>query len=235
MYLGWFDPMFLVIVGPFMVISALCSFWVKSAFSRWSQVEARNGMSGARIARAILAYNGINDVTVEEVGGFLSDHYDPTSKTLRLSPSNYSGHSVAALGIAAHEVGHAIQHAQAYAWLGFRSKLVPLAGIGSNLSWILIFMGSVAQGLSFLAVAGVVLFSFAVLFSIVTLPVEFDASRRALLALEGGQILRGEELDGARAVLRAAASTYVAAALTAIAQLVYFLIRSGLLGGRREE
>ncbi len=234
MYLGWFDPKFLIIVGPFMILSAICAAWVKRSFSKWSQVPARNGMTGAQIARAILQWNGIHDVKVEEVGGFLSDHYDPTNKTLRLSPQNFGGHSVAALGIAAHEVGHAIQHNQAYAWLGFRSKVVPLASIGSNLSWILIIVGSIAQGLSFLAVLGVVLFGFAVLFSLITLPVEFDASRRALAALEDGRILVGEELTGARAVLRAAASTYVAAALMAIAQLVYFLLRSGLLGGRQD-
>ncbi len=233
MYFGWFDPMYLLFVGPCLLLSGICSWWVKSSFSKYSQVGARNGMTGADIARAILQYNNVHDVRVEQTGGFLSDHYDPTSRTLRLSAQNYSGRSIAALGIAAHEVGHAIQHAEAYMWLGLRSKLVPMANIGTNASYFLIFIGSIMQ-FGAMAQLGVFLFAFATLFTIVTLPVEFDASRRALLALEGGHILQADEMVGARRVLRAAASTYVAAAITSIATLLYYAMRAGLLGGRND-
>ncbi|MCB9832210.1 MAG: zinc metallopeptidase [Planctomycetes bacterium] len=226
-----FDPLYWFIVGPCLLLSFLCSAWVKSSFSKWSQVGARNGMTGAQVAKAILDFNGIRDVSIEQVGGFLSDHYDPRSKTLRLSPQNYGGRSVAALGIAAHEVGHAVQHARAYAWLGFRSALVPLVGIGSNLAIPLIFLGMILHSVG-LAQIGVVVFGLTTLFTLVTLPVEFDASKRAMVALADGRILVGEELDGARAVLRAAASTYVAAAISSLATLIYFALRTGLLGGR---
>lgn len=224
------DPLYWMLIGPCLLLSLLCSAWVKSAFSKWSQVGARNGMTGAQIAQAILRFNDIHDVRIEQVGGFLSDHYDPREKVLRLSPSNYSGRSVAALGIAAHEVGHAIQHARAYHWLGFRSALVPLVGIGSNLAIPLIIIGMIFGSLG-LAKIGVVVFGLTTLFTLVTLPVEFDASRRALAALEEGRILVGEELGGARAVLRAAASTYVAAAVSSLATLLYFALRTGMLGG----
>ncbi len=229
----FFDPMYFVFVGPAILLSAICTWWVKSAFNKYSQIGARNGMTGAQIASAILQYNGIHDVNVEETGGFLSDHYDPTSRTLRLSAQNYRGRSIAALGIAAHEVGHAIQHAQAYMWLGLRSRLVPLATIGTNMSWILIFLGMVISPL--VAQVGVILFAFSTLFTIVTLPVEFDASRRALVALEGGAILQPDEMVGARRVLRAAASTYVAAVITSLATLLYYAWRSGLIGGRSQD
>ncbi len=230
----WFDPMYFVFVGPCLILSAICTWWVKSSFGKYSKVGARNGMTGAAIAQAILQYNNIHDVRVEQTGGYLSDHYDPRSRTLRLSAENYSGRSIASLGIAAHEVGHAIQHAEAYMWLGLRSKLVPIAGIGTNMSYILIIAGSFL-GFAGLAQFGVFLFGFATLFTIVTLPVEFDASSRALRALEGGAILQQDEMVGARRVLRAAASTYVAAAITSIATLLYFAMRAGLLGGRNDE
>ena len=229
----WFDPMYFLFVGPCLILSGICTWWVKSSFAKYSQVGARNGMTGAAIAQAILRYNNVHDVRVEQTGGFLSDHYDPTSRTLRLSAQNYSGRSIAALGIAAHEVGHAIQHAEAYVWLGLRSKLVPIAGIGTNMSYIMIIAGSLLH-VAGLAQLGVFLFGFATLFTIVTLPVEFDASKRALAALEGGAILQPDEMVGARKVLRAAASTYVAAAITSIATLLYYAMRAGLLGGRND-
>jgi uncharacterized protein len=235
-----FDPMYFILVGPFMLLSMWASMRVKSTFGRFAQVTTRSGLTGADVARRILQKNGIRDVDVEPVPGFLSDHYDPTSKKLRLSPDVFHGRSIAALGVAAHEVGHAIQHAEAYAWLGFRSILVKPASIGSNLGmWLFIiglFMGGVGSTLGTGIIwAGVVLFGCAVLFTLVTLPVEFDASRRALVALEGDRHLTSPELDGARSVLNAAAMTYVASAATALATLLYFLMRSGLLGGRRDE
>lgn len=230
MYFGWFDPLYLLFVGPCFILAAVCNAWVKRSFREYSDVGARNGMTGAQIARAILQFNNVHDVAVEQTGGFLSDHYDPSSKTLRLSEQNYSGRSIAALGIAAHEVGHAIQHAESYMWLGMRSKLVPMANIGTNLSYFLVLIGSLIH-FSEMAVLGVFLFGFATLFTLVTLPVEFDASNRAIAALENGAILQPDELVGARKVLRAAASTYVAAAITSIATLIYYAMRAGLLGG----
>ncbi len=228
-----FDPLYWMILLPCMALSGLCTLWVKSAFAKWSQVAASNGMTGAQIAKAILDWNGVHDVTIEPSQGFLSDHYDPRSKTLRLSPQNFSGRSVAALGIAAHEVGHAIQHARAYAPLQLRSAMVPLTMLGSNLAFPLLFAGMFLH-LSGLVLVGVALFGLSTLFTLVTLPVEFDASRRAMIALREGHILEGEELSGARKVLTAAASTYVAAAITSLATLFYFLLRSGLLGGRSD-
>ncbi|MFT7617277.1 MAG: Zn-dependent membrane protease YugP [Planctomycetota bacterium] len=230
MFFGWFDPMYLLFVGPCLILSGICTWWVKSSFAKYSQVGARNGMTGAQIAKAILEYNNVHDVSIEVTGGYLSDHYDPTSRTLRLSEQNYSGKSIAALGIAAHEVGHAIQHAEAYIWLGMRSKLVPIASLGTSFSYILVIAGTLLH-FSGLAQLGVFLFGFATLFTLITLPVEFDASNRAIASLEGGAILQADELVGARRVLRAAASTYVAAAITSIATLLYFAMRAGLLGG----
>ena len=225
-----FDPLYLMMLVPCMIVSGLTSMWVKRAFSKYSRVPTRGGMSGARVAEAILSWHGINDVRIEEAKGFLSDHYDPSAKALRLSPQNYSGTSVAAVGIAAHEVGHAIQHAESYAFLTIRSKMVPAVQVSSQFSWWFIMLGIFLQ-IQGLALAGVILFSIATLFSIITLPVEFDASRRAMKNLRDGRILVDEELVGAGRVLRAAAATYIAAAITAIVQLLYFLIRSGLLGG----
>lgn len=232
------DGQYFLFVGPFMLLSMWASWRVKSTFSHWSQAGVRSGLTGADVARRILADHGVRDVAVEATDGFLSDHYDPQAKALRLSPDVYHGRSVAALGVAAHEVGHAIQHAHKYAPLAFRSAIVPLANIGSQLGmWI--FMIGLAMSASgagkTLAIVGIGLFGCSTLFTLVTLPVEFDASRRALLTLEQGGHLRADELDGARRVLGAAALTYVAAAATSIATLLYFLMRSGLLGGSRRE
>ncbi len=233
----FFDLRQLIFIGPGLLLSALAAMWVKSAFARWSQVGTRSGVSGADVAARILQQNGIRDVRIEPVDGFLSDHYDPREKVLRLSSGVYSGKSIASIGVAAHEVGHAVQHARGYAPLRFRSALVPVASVGSNLSWILIMVGLVLGGVTTsvgaLAVwSGIILFSGALLFTLVTLPVEFDASARALWTLEEGGYLRNDEMAGARSVLRAAAMTYVAAAITAVLQLLYFLVRSGILGGR---
>ncbi len=233
-----FDPLYILLLGPCLILSAWATFRVKSVFHRYASAGTRSGISGAEVARRILSDNGISDVSVEPVRGFLSDHYDPRSKTLRLSPDVYEGRSMSALGVAAHEVGHAVQHATGYAPLRFRSAIVPLASVGSNLSWILFVIGMAVSAASPLGrgmmIAGIALFSLAVLFTLVTLPVEFDASRRAVVALEGGGYMSSDEVDGARRVLSAAALTYVAAAITAVAQLLYLLLRSGLLGRNDE-
>ncbi len=235
-----FDPFYFLVVGPFMLLSVWASWRVKSRFQHFAQVGTRAGLTGADVARRILSTNGIRDVGVEAVDGFLSDHYDPTAKALRLSPDVFHGRSISALGVAAHEVGHAIQHAQSYAWLGLRSVLVKPASIGSNLGIWIFMIGMMVGGAGSVLgrpvlIAGVVLFGAATLFTLVTLPVEFDASRRALAALEQGGDLRSDEIDGARTVLGAAALTYVAAAASSVATFIYFLLRSGLLGGRRSE
>lgn len=227
----FFDPLYLLFVAPAFLLALLAQFWVKSAYRRYSRVRASAGMTGAQAAQQVLAHAGIRDVRIERVSGFLSDHYDPRSRVLRLSPDNYDGRSVAAVGIAAHEAGHAIQHARNYSPLILRQTLAPLAMFGSNFAWILLFIGIFLQ-FAGLVYAGIGLFGAAVLFSLVTLPVEFDASRRAKQLLPAmGVIERGPETRGVNAVLNAAALTYVAAAAMAIAQLLYFLVRAGLLGG----
>jgi Zn-dependent membrane protease YugP len=177
---------------------------------------------------------GITDVSVEEVGGFLSDHYDPSAKVLRLSPDVYRGRSLAALGVAAHEAGHAIQHATGYGPLKFRSWVVKPAQIGSNIGGMLCAIG-IGLASTQMVWAGVVLFSAFVVFTLVTLPVEFNASSRAVAVLEQEGMITRSEVDGTRAVLNAAAMTYVAGAIGAIMQLLYFLIRSGILNGRDDD
>ncbi|MDM7914502.1 MAG: zinc metallopeptidase, partial [Candidatus Eisenbacteria bacterium] len=214
----FFDPMYLLIVGPAFLLSIIAQIWVKSAFSRFSKVGLRTGMSGAEAASRILQRAGVN-VRVERVGGFLSDHYDPRTRVLRLSPDVYEGRSLASVGVAAHEAGHALQHATGYALLQFRTAIVPVTQIGSQLAFPLLFIGLIFQSLG-LVYAGILLFSFAVLFQIVTLPVEIDASRRALqLVRSEGIVVSDEESSGARKVLTAAAMTYIAAAASAILTL----------------
>lgn len=220
----FFDPLYLLMIAPALLLSVWAQFKVKRNFARYQQVPSSSGLSGAQVAQRILRGNGIHDVTVEEVQGFLSDHYDPAHRVLRLSPAVYRGLSVAAAGIAAHEAGHAIQHARAYGPLRLRSALVPVASLGSNLSWILIMAGLIIQWTT-LAWAGIALFSAAVLFSLVTLPVEFDASRRAKDVLPALGLVSPADQKGVSAVLDAAAMTYVAAAAAAILQLLYFVLR----------
>ena len=229
---------YLMIIVAGMVLAMLAGSRVKATFHRWSQVRSRSGFSGAQVAQAILRANGIADVTVEPVHGQLTDHYDPRTKTLRLSEPVYHSNSVAALGVAAHEVGHAIQHAHGYGPLAFRSAWVPVATLGSNVSWIVIFIGlglAYAGGSLTVAWIGVALFATMTVFTLITLPVEFDASKRALASLQQGGVLASDEIGGARAVLNAAALTYVAGAISAIMQLLYFLVRAGILGGGRDE
>lgn len=230
----YFDPLYMILLAPGLLLSVLAQLWVKSAFAKYSEVANRRGMTGADAARAILRREGLGDVSVEVTEGFLGDHYDPNARVLRLSPDVFSRASLASVGVAAHEAGHAIQDKAGYAAMRARSALVPVAQIGSNLALPLVFLGMFLHAMSMVKF-GVLLFAAAVLFQIVTLPVEFDASRRALAALAQGGILSEDEMPGARRVLSAAALTYVAAAITAVLQLLYFLLRSGLLGGRRDD
>ncbi len=230
----YFDPLYLLLALPGLALSLRAQFKVKSTFRKYAEVPARNGMTGAEAARELIRQRGASGVRVEPTHGFLSDHYDPFHKVLRLSEDVYHGRSLSALGVAAHEAGHAIQHARAYGPLAFRSLLVKPASIGSNFGVLLATVGLMVQASS-LTWLGIVLFSLAVLFTLVTLPVEFDASRRAVVALQELNIVTASEASGVRAVLNAAALTYVAAAITAILQLLYFLMRAGLLGGRREQ
>jgi Zn-dependent membrane protease YugP len=230
----FFDPLYLMLLGPAMLLALWAQFKVKRAYKRYSEVPTARGVTGAEVAREILRANGIADVPIEVADGFLSDHYDPRSRTLRLSSGVYHGRSVAAAGIAAHEVGHAIQHARAYGPLVLRNTLAPVAMLGSNLAMILLMVGLFlkAMGLVYL---GIIAFSAAVVFTLITLPVEFDASRRAKELLPQLGLVSSGERDGVASVLNAAALTYVAAAISAVLQLVYFLIRAGLLGGDRRD
>jgi Zn-dependent membrane protease YugP len=228
---GWFDPMYLLFLAPGILLALWAQFRVKSAYNRASQIPARSGYSGAEAADALLHSAGVRGVRIEPVEGFLSDHYVPGEHVLRLSPEVYAGRSLAALGIAAHESGHALQDATRYPLLVIRNGLVPIAGFGSSISWIIIMIGFALASLNLILV-GIAVFSLTVLFQLVNLPVEFDASRRARLALvHTGLVTPQEEVEVAH-VLNAAALTYVAATLTSVLTLLYFLFRSGLLGGR---
>lgn len=227
----YYDPTyFLVLIG--VVFSLLASSKVKSTFSKYSRVRNSSGATGAEVAQQVLHGAGIYDVRIERIAGNLTDHYDPRSKVLRLSDSVYGQTSVAAAGVAAHECGHAIQHARGYAPLRMRSVLVPVANFGAKIAWPLILFGLLltSQTASILIELGIIAFLGSVLFQIVTLPVEFNASNRAIRILTDSGIMRGEEVRGARKVLNAAALTYVAGAATAILQLLRIIL---LTGGRR--
>ena len=221
----------LVILLPGLLLAAWASCKTKTTFDRYSEVTTAAGMTGAQAAARLLADAGIRDVRIEEVGGFLSDHYDPANRVLRLSPSVYGSNSIAAIGVACHEAGHAIQHATSYGPLGMRSALVPVVNFSSPVSYILMVLGFIlaAPGMIWL---GVILFSMAVLFTLVTLPVEYDASRRAkLLMVEAGIVTPHEERAAAE-VLNAAFLTYVASAVSALLTLLYYLYRLGVFSRR---
>ncbi len=228
----WFDPLYIFMMIPVFIISIIAQMWVKSAYAKYSRIPNRNRVTGAEAAQIIARRMGLQ-INVELTSGLLSDHYDPRTRTLRLSPHVYNGYSIAAVGIAAHEAGHAIQHAHGYAPLQLRNALVPVTMLGSNLAWPLIFVGFIFHWLALIKV-GILFFTAVVVFQLITLPVEFNASRRALKVLHDTNILTKHELPGAREVLTAAALTYVAAATAAILQLLYFLIRAGLIGGHEE-
>jgi Zn-dependent membrane protease YugP len=229
---GWFDPLYFVFLAPAMLLALWAQWRVKSAYAEASRVAARSGYSGAQAAEALLHSAGISGVRIEQIDGFLSDHYVPGQHVLRLSPDVYNGRSLAALGIAAHECGHAMQDARRYPLLVIRNGLVPLASLGSNLSWIILMVGFLLASMK-LVLVGILAFSLTVLFQLFNLPVEFDASRRARIALADTGLISPAEDVYVKRVLGAAALTYVAATLSSIMTLLYFLVRSGLLGGRR--
>ena len=225
MFYYYWDPTYvLVLIG--IIICSIASMKMHSTFNRYSRVRNQRGLTGREAAEIILRNAGIHDVSVGRISGNLTDHYDPTHKTLRLSDSIYDSYSVAAIGVAAHECGHAIQHAKGYVPLQLRSMLVPVANFGSTLAWPLIFIGLLFGGgsSSLLLKLGILAFSAAVLFQIVTLPVEFNASSRALHILSDSGMLYPEEVSSTRKVLTAAALTYVAGALSSILQLLRIII-----------
>ena len=232
-----FDPVYLLIVGPFMLLGLWAQFRVKSAYAKGAQIASRAGRSGAEVARAILDRNDMHAVNVEVSHGMLSDHYDPKAKVVRLSQGVYGGTDLAALGVAAHEVGHAIQDKTNYPMLALRNAAVPMANIGSQMSWIVFFGGLMLSASApylgkWIMWAGVGLFSMVVFFQVITLPVEFDASNRAKAILVSDRFIAEDELPTVKSVLGAAAMTYVAATLTAIATLIFFILRAQ--GARRE-
>lgn len=220
----FFDPLYFLIIGPGILLSIWASIKVKSTFAKYSEVAIASGMSGAEVAEELLRRRNIRGVRVEPHEGWLSDHYDPRDRVVRLSPDVYYGRSVSAVGVAAHETGHAIQHAERYAPMALRQNLVWAANLGSTLSFIAIIAGAILafKGLIWL---GIILFSAMVLFQLVTLPVEFNASSRAKRHLVEERIVTAGEGGHVAAVLNAAAMTYVAALITSILTLVYYLIR----------
>ncbi len=216
------DPLYLILVVPALIISLIAQINVKSAFAKYSRVFNSKGYTGYLIARKILDDNGLHHVQIEQIAGSLTDHFDPTKRVVRLSQTVYSSNSVAAIGVAAHEVGHAIQHNVGYFPIKIRSAIVPMTNIGSFLAWPLAVLG-IILGNETLALVGVCLFSLVVFFQLVTLPVEFNASRRALETIRRETILEGNEYQGAKKMLTAAALTYVAALVVAVANLLRLL------------
>lgn len=222
----------ILIVLPGLILAMIAQAGVSGTFAKFQKVPAHVGLTGAMLARRMLDSCGLDDVAIERVNGNLSDHYDPSARVLRLSEGVYDSTSIAALGVAAHESGHALQDQEHYAPLKLRTAIVPAVGFGSNLSWPIFLVGLIFSWQPLL-LAGILLFSLAVLFSLVTLPVEFNASSRALATLSSGGYLDQEEMQGATKVLRAAALTYVAAAVGAILQLLRLLLLAG--AGRRRD
>lgn len=224
MYMLWDPTYILILIG--VLLSLAASAMVRRSFSRYSRVRSASGLTGAQVAERILSYAGIRDVTVHHIAGNLTDHYNPKTKEVGLSDTVYGSNSVAAIAVAAHECGHVIQHANSYVPLSIRSALVPVANFGSGISWFLLLAG-IMFSMPPLITIGIVLFSAAVLFQIVTLPVEFNASRRALRILQETGILGPTEGHSAKKVLRAAALTYVASAAAAILQLLRLILLFG--------
>lgn len=233
-YIDW---TYIVLVLPFVILSLVASAKVNSSFKRYSEVHSKRGLSAVDAARRVLQANGVTDVAIEQVSGHLTDHFDPKDNVIRLSDSVYGSTSVAAIGVACHEAGHAVQHAVGYVPVKIRTAIVPITNIGSKLSIPLIFIGIALSYLgefySYIAYLGVALFSLCVIFQLVTLPTEFNASRRAIKALSENGILDEQELKGAKKVLSAAAMTYVAALAVAVMQLLRLLIIVGNSRRRR--
>lgn len=229
MFFPYFDPTIFIVL-PGLLLAIYAQFTVKSAFYQYSRVPSERGLTGAQAAGEILRAQGLDYVDIEMIDGELTDHYDPRDKVLRLSPQVYRGTSLASIGVAAHEAGHALQHASGYTPLNIRNGLVPVANLGSTLAFPLFFLGLF---FSFTLVKlGLWLFSFAVFFQLVTLPVEFNASRRAVALLEGYNFISRSEVEGTQKVLNAAAMTYVAALLVSLLQLLRLVMISGILGDR---
>jgi len=227
-----FDPMYFLFILPGLGLSLWASARVKRAFNKYSSVRTMSGLTGAQAARELLRSASITDVKIVRSHGVLSDHYNPMTRTLALSDPVYASDSVAAVGVATHEAGHAIQHARNYAPLWVRSALVPTANIGSSIGYFVMLIGLFMASTNMVPI-GAILFSAVLLFQIVTLPVEFDASNRAKALIVQQGIVSPQEREGVDKVLNAAALTYVAAAVSTLLTLLYFLYRSGLLGGRR--
>ncbi len=225
------DPLYWMMMIPVFILSMAASFKVKSTFNKYAKVSSRSGKTGAQVAGEILSRNGLSNVSVTETTGFLTDHYDPIKRVVRLSPDVFNGNSISALGVAAHETGHAIQHAKSYGPLMLRNTFVPVASIGSGLSWIVMMAGFMLNMMNLITL-GIILFSAVVFFQLITLPVEFNASGRAKEILSSYGIVSQAELAGVQKVLSAAALTYVAAAVSSIVTLIYFLLRAGFLGRR---
>ena len=232
----YFDWTYLILVMPAVLLSMWASANVKGTYQRYSEQFNRRGITGAQAARRVLDANGLRHVPIERVSGELSDHYDPTSNIIRLSEGVYDSTSTAAVGVACHEAGHAVQYAVGYAPVKIRTAIVPITNLGAQLSTPLIIGGFILAGfaprLIVLAYLGVACFGLSALFQLITLPTEFNASRRAVATIEGLELLQGEELDGAKKVLRAAALTYVAALAVSLMQLLRFVI---MLSGRRRD
>lgn len=220
----WDGTIFLLI--PAILLSIYAQFRISSAYKRYSKIRSQSGLTGAQTARALLNSNGLYDVRVERIGGRLSDHYDPRTRVINLSDDVYQGSSLSSVAVAAHETGHALQHASGYFPMTLRSSFVPVANLGSGAGPILIMVGLFMPSYGWLLKLGIFAFAFAVLFQIITLPVEYNASHRALSILQGGNMLGSEEVRGARSVLNAAALTYVAAALAAVLQLARLILIS---------
>ena len=217
------DIYYWIVLIPAMLLAGIAQIRVSTTFNRWSRVASSRGLTGARAAEAVLRFHGVYDVRIERVSGRLSDHYDPRSNVIRLSDSVYGVNSVAAVGVAAHEAGHAVQYAQGDGPIRVRSAIIPLSNIGSQLSIVFILIGLFLYSQTLFGI-GVLLFSVAVVGQLVTLPVEFNASRRAIVTLESGDFLDNQELKGAKKVLSAAAMTYVAALVVSLAQLLRFVL-----------
>ncbi len=233
-FLTFFSPTYLLFMAPAFILMLVAQWYVRSSYNKWSRVPARSGLTGAEAAQRLIRSGGLYDVNIEGVRGELSDHYDPRSRVLRLSQGVYQSRSVTALAIAAHELGHALQNHEGYLPLRFRAALMPAVNIGSNLGWILLLIGLILQSTS-LAWLGLLTFSGGALFALATLPVEFDASARAKrLLVRSGLIVGQDEQRGVNAVLNAAALTYIAALVTAVLQMLYYVTLVMGMGRRRQ-
>lgn len=232
-YFYGFDWTYLVFIVPCIIITLICQIKVQSTFSKYSKIRNSRNITGAQAAEYVLRQNGVTGVRIEHVAGSMTDHFDPRTNVIRLSDTVYNSNSVASVGVACHEAGHAVQHAEGYLPNKIRGIILPLAKVGSQLSWILILLGLIftAKVGFVLLYIGIVLFSLSVLFTIATLPVEFNASKRALECIRESDLLYGDEYTGAKRTLQAAAMTYVASALTAIMQLLRLII---IARGRRD-